>query len=289
MNSTYSQGLLDGLIDYAGLFPPASLDLATVVANYASYRQGPRRPLLGRLVVPAARVSELISYLPAGITSPWELSVLVGRDVAAGVATLRRALAGRSDLVVTALEAIAEEPTDFAVKVDEGWEVFYEIDHRQDPRELIAAAAGHRRAVKIRTGGVVPDAIPQRSEVARFLTACRDQQVAFKATAGLHHPFPGSYALTYEEGSDRAVMHGFVNVFFAAALLWHRRIDEAGVADLLAQSGSPTWSEAAGRLDWQSWSLGEAELAEARQHFARSFGSCSFTEPIESLERSGLL
>ena len=33
--------LMEGLIDYAGLFPPASLDMPTAVRNYAAYRKSP--------------------------------------------------------------------------------------------------------------------------------------------------------------------------------------------------------------------------------------------------------
>ncbi len=51
------------------------------------------------------------------------------------------------------------------------------------------------------------------------MAACRAAGVPFKATAGLHHPLRAEQALTYAEGSPRGVMHGFLNVFGAAALL----------------------------------------------------------------------
>ena len=41
---------------------------------------------------------------------------------------------------------------------------------------------------KLRTGGVKPEAIPSVEEVAAFIRACADRRLAFKATAGLHHP-----------------------------------------------------------------------------------------------------
>ena len=51
--------LIDGLIDYAGLFPPAALDMAEAARNYASYAQGEYAWVLGRFVVPAARLGEV--------------------------------------------------------------------------------------------------------------------------------------------------------------------------------------------------------------------------------------
>ena len=50
--------LLHGLIDYAGLFPPATLTMTEAVAGYSSYRAGPHCWALGRFVVPVARLAE---------------------------------------------------------------------------------------------------------------------------------------------------------------------------------------------------------------------------------------
>ena len=40
--------VFEQFIDYAGLFPPASCSMAEAVRNYAQYRSGPDRPMLGR-------------------------------------------------------------------------------------------------------------------------------------------------------------------------------------------------------------------------------------------------
>ena len=52
-----ADALLDSLFDYAGLFPPASLDLDAATAAYARYRTGPDAQMLGRFIVPAARLA----------------------------------------------------------------------------------------------------------------------------------------------------------------------------------------------------------------------------------------
>ena len=51
--------LLHGSIDYAGLFPPAELDMSAAVTSYADYRRSPHRWALGRFVVPFNRLAEL--------------------------------------------------------------------------------------------------------------------------------------------------------------------------------------------------------------------------------------
>jgi len=65
------------IIDYAGLFPPAQLPLPEAMANYVRYRQGPNSWMLGRFIIPAERLPELLSF-QADITAiaPLRLSVL---------------------------------------------------------------------------------------------------------------------------------------------------------------------------------------------------------------------
>ena len=53
------RALLSDLIDYAGMFPPAGLEMAEAVRNYDAYRRGEYGWALGRLVVPATRLDEL--------------------------------------------------------------------------------------------------------------------------------------------------------------------------------------------------------------------------------------
>ena len=55
------QKLFSSLIDYAGLFPPAGLNMPVVADNYAQYMQGAHSWMLARLVVPLARLDEFES------------------------------------------------------------------------------------------------------------------------------------------------------------------------------------------------------------------------------------
>jgi hypothetical protein len=72
------RALLAGVIDYAGLFPPAKLPLDQAIRNYARYRQEPESWMLGRFVCPAARLAELAPYRGElfDMESPMAFSVL---------------------------------------------------------------------------------------------------------------------------------------------------------------------------------------------------------------------
>src|SRR4051794_28088056 len=57
------RALLSGILDYAGLFPPARLPLEQAIRNYARYRTEPEGWMLGRFICPAARLAELTPFV----------------------------------------------------------------------------------------------------------------------------------------------------------------------------------------------------------------------------------
>ena len=287
--------LLHGIIDYAGLFPPAGRDMAPAVAEYAEHRAGPHRWALGRFVVPAGRLEELGRAAERCFPSagePWRVSALLGADLTADLAAVRRFNdAHRGRAVADAVELKAATPGAIGLALDTigtGLDSYVELPVQAEPGPLIRAAGERGARVKIRTGGVTTDAFPTTAELLRFVRASVEARVPFKATAGLHHPLRGSYALTYTPGSERAPMYGFLNVFLAAAFVAHGMSDD-DTAALLVESSAAAFRFSDAAVEWRSRSLGEPELARARREVATSFGSCSFREPITDLQSLGLL
>ena len=245
-----ARALLTRLIDYAGTFPPAALPCGAAAANYATYRRGPHAWVLRWLVVGAADLGQVPAELDGA------LSVLADADAP-------RAAAVEARRVVRAARPVyCEVPPDALDDV---------------------AAAG--RFAKVRTGGVKPEAIPPVAEVAEFIRSCARKRLAFKATAGLHHPVRAEYALTYAPDSPRAVMHGFLNVFTAACFAWHGAPD---IEPVLAET-DPAAFRFDDRAHWRDRSLDVGQVRDARTNFCHAFGSCSFEEPVRDLEALGLL
>lgn len=292
-----ARALLASLVDYAGLFPPAALAMDEAVAEYARRRRSPEAFLLGRFVVPAARLSELAraadAHLPEpGAGEPWRLSALLGADTggdAAIVDAFNRASAGRAVVDAVELKAASAEDADAALEaLPVGLEAYVEVPLDGEEDALLRAIAARGARAKARTGGVVAEAVPDPAALARFLVACARAGVPFKATAGLHHPVRSEQALTYEDGAPRAVMHGFLNVFAAAALAR----GGAALADVLAvlREETPAAFELRPEgLRWRGRTVPTAALAEGRRTFAMSFGSCSFAEPVAGLRALGVL
>ena len=293
--------LLAGAIDYAGLFPPASLDMATAVAEYAAYRAGEDAWLLGRLIVPVSRLAELereaADHLPRDADVPWSLSALVGADPQADLDAMlafneRHALRSNGGLaVIDAAEMKADSAARVeraAALVDSGFETYVEIPASRDPEPLLAAIRDARARAKVRTGGVTRDAFPDAADLARFIAACARLGVPFKATAGLHHPMRAEYRLTYDAHPVRGTMFGFLNVFMAAALA-RTGMRDSDLTAVLEEREAGAFIFGMDDVSWRGHRADARTVAEARRKAVMSFGSCSFREPVDELETLGLL
>ncbi len=266
------RALLAGAIDYAGLFPPASLDMAQAAGNYRRYLASEDRWALNRFICPVGRLQELAIARGHG-GDPWRIAAAGSGEPyeeAAAIARFNQDYYGR--LRVEAIEAKTPDAHAVATRVaaHRGLECFCELNPAA-PEFRSTAEAVQRAGVhaKLRTGGVVAEAIPSLELVLHFLTTCHDLGISFKATAGLHHPFCGSYPLTYEPDAQQALMYGFLNLALAATAL-ASGADPSRAAELLA--AADPWS-----LTPDPWPLSSIE---AGRHFFLGFGSCSFEEPL---------
>jgi hypothetical protein len=292
-----ARALLSGIVDYAGLFPPAALAMEDAAAEYARWRRSPEAWMLGRFVLPAARLAGFAraadGLLPdGGAGAPWRLSALLGPDArgdSARVVSFNDAHAGRA--VVDAVEAkatTAEETRDALDAVPPGIAAAVEVPLDAELAPILAVLRERGARAKARTGGVVPEAIPEPAALARFMDACAAAGVGWKATAGLHHPLRAAHALTYASDAPRAVMHGFLNVFAAAALL-AAGASAAEIELVLRETNAAAFRFTDEGLSWRLLGAPVAAVALARERAGASFGSCSFAEPVEGLRALGVI
>ena len=278
-----AKALLHEAIDYAGLFPPAGLDLEATVRNYASYRAGRDAWALGRLVLPATKLAEFADRWPQYVAE-WPISLLLGSDY-----DTEMRLAIDVGLRLDAIECKPVKLEDIAEirrRMPSDGLLFVESPQGCGLQELIAAVADAGACAKGRTGGVVADAIPSSSAVAAFLMACAQHRVKLKATAGMHHAVRGEYRLTYEPQSASARMHGFVNFFLAAAAA-HNGANEAFVVAILDDGDRSNFNAGSDGIQWRDESFSIEAIQRMRNQFAISFGACSFEEPIEDMRSMG--
>ena len=249
------RALLEGLIDHAALFPPASMTMREALEEDRAARQSRYAWMVDRFVCPASRLREIGKVsAPVSVVLDGELP-----ERADAIETLLEAARPDSrQLLLTAqsLRALSDEVY-FELVLDERW--------RDSVPAAIGAIAAVGGRVKLRCGGL---SVPTSEQVALVLRACREVGVVLKATAGLHHALP--------TGGE----HGFLNLLCAATCAHCGDTDARELTEMLN-------AEALAELPFGDFDADEAR--DARQRLFKGFGSCSWREPVDDLRRLGWL
>lgn len=283
---TAIETLLAGLFDYAGLYPPASVGLRAAANNYLEYSRSEHASALGRFIIGPDRIEELRSIVGDSLEE-FKLSVIAGED--ADWASLAAQV--RAGPRIESLEVKCTDPHVIERTVKDlppGVEVYFEVPLASEVNHVLETIRDVGARAKLRMGGVVREAIPPATDVLQMLRILSDFRLPFKATAGLHHPLRSTQSLTYQPQSPTGVMHGFVNLFAAAMLLYFDgTVDEA--EQLLAEEDATAWRISANSMHWRDRSWMRDQIATVRHNFFISIGSCSFEEPVHDLESLGWL
>ena len=309
MSSSAIDTLLSSVIDYAGTFPPASLELRLATAGYARAFACDAAWLLGRFVLAAGSLDRFVppalepttaAGRPAELTpTPWPISVVVPsmpdtalpahEDLASRVAGFNDRWQGRAQIVAIEYPAVNDVALDrLADAYDHTLESFIEVRYGPDCRRRVCAIGARGLFLKLRAGGVARTAFPSVDELTDALCGCAEAGVTLKATAGLHHAVRGSYPMTAEPLADTATMHGFLNVLFAAALAY-RGASRSTIVSALAETDWKAFSFTRDQLAWRGHPVDRDELSRFRRRCFRAFGSCSFDDPVRELRTAGLL
>jgi hypothetical protein len=287
--------LLTSIVDYAGLFPPAQLNLFEAMTQYDRARSSSYQWMLDRFVLPASRLQELLTLLPKFSTKideskPWSLSVILSKNWETELNQLHQIRQASYPIAITALEVAPLSPDEIQqVCLQLPPEVcsFFEIPFDVDLQPYVKVLQQTGAAAKLRTGGITSNAFPDSAQLSQRILSLTNAQIPFKATAGLHHPFRGNYRLTYQPDSASTRMHGFLNVVLLAAFA-HQAITHDEALALLEKITIAPFQFTDTTIHWRDYSLSLPEIAHCRKFF-RSFGSCSFQEPIDDLHNLGLL
>jgi hypothetical protein len=239
--------LLSRLIDHAPLFPPASLELPEAIEEDERARASAAAFMLARFVCPASRVRELPD-MGRGVSAVLETGDRLKPD-----SGFVEAVETRADDDLNGLSGLAREVY-VEVQIDDALE-----------QRLDALVANGLRA-KVRCGGA---SVPDAAALARFVRACGERGVAFKATAGLHRA-------VRSDGE-----HGFLNLLAAVVFC-----EEEGA---LNESDPGAFALDVDGFRWRERHAGPGEVAHARHERLHAIGSCSFFEPVQELEALGVL
>ncbi|MDV8021599.1 hypothetical protein [Rhodococcus sp. IEGM 1330] len=251
------------LCDDDATFPPGNAPLDVAVAQHLEYRASTFADLVGPLVVPIDRVTEL----DLGARMQVSLTASQGPEtVEAGL----RAADRTAGVTVVAIEVTVPDGIDIDAlrTITQDIDIYVEIprDSRRDDIFDAVDEFGYR--AKFRAGGITADLYPSEQELASEIYEAAQREIHFKATAGLHH------AARNTDPNNGFEQHGFLNVILAA---------EA------AHSGARV-----GELE-KILSIRDEEIlagivagVEGERAFA-SFGTSRIREPLDDLVRLGLI
>lgn len=269
---TATGGLFAHLVDDAGLFPPAELPMAEALRRHAADEGNP--VVTGRFLCPASRLAECLAAMPSG--PALRLALICDLAPPALAATVR-AVRDAPRLDLRSIEGVLPDPLALSAApagpstVPLYAEVRCDLDRLESVLDVLAGA-GHRG--KVRCGGQRGDLFPTPDALARFIRGCAEREVAFKATAGLHH------AVAHRDPATGFDHHGFLNLVVAAARATSGG-DAAEIAEILRVTDPAPLVAKANGLDPDA-------VAAARALFA-CYGSCSTSEPWEDLIALGLV
>ncbi|MGC4943922.1 hypothetical protein [Kribbella sp. DT2] len=271
------------LVDDASMFPPGDLPLPEAVPAHRAYTSTPYADLVGSFVTSDEDLMKVAAEVAKTSEGPLNVSVVITGG-AGGIEPAVRYGDRSPDVTVTAIEVRLRDEDDLsrnALRVvracddcldEENAFVEIGLDGAWERALDVVADAGYN--AKLRTGGLDASLFPNADQVAAFITACLDREVAFKCTAGLHNAVRHSAADTGFEH------HGFLNVLLAT----RASLDGAGLDDLRA-----LLDERDGKVLAAKAKDIEDQQAESTRRWFTSYGSCSITEPYDDLQTLDLL
>jgi hypothetical protein len=294
--------MLDQAIDYAGMYPPASLSLDEALESYWRHQSGSEAWMVKRMVLPVDALSKANSdgldsgrelrfaMIPRRASGDWLVNLRT--DVAALNEFLQKHQTAVADVLEILLPAVSntgelDKLLRSATAELVGRAAFFEVATGPDflgrfegVAEAVAGFSGHNWGLKLRTGGTAADLYPAPSVVARALVTARDHGVPIKFTAGLHHP------IRHWNKSVGTRMHGFINILMAGLLAHHHGLSPERVESILEEEEPSNFSFTEQTADWRDLALPIEAIPRWRERVV-SFGSCSVNEPREDLEQFG--
>jgi hypothetical protein len=300
------RSLLEGIVDYAGLFPPARLPLNETIENFIAYRSEPFSWMVGQFVCPTMVLHETLPFDDAlHATGRAVFATAIGRggddarefvlhceqDIAVIRDFNEKSSASRVVSYEVKLPKRFSHETGVAQSLQQikraadGLELFFEAPIAGEDEAAVRRTIGQisdseAGSLKLRLGGAEKEAFPPAKPLANAIHLAASLKLRVKFTAGLHHPLP---RLDHDLG---APMHGFINVFCASILARTQSISNVKIEEVLAQDDPRLFTFFDDSIDACGMSMSVQEI-EMGRCFALSFGSCSVMEPVEDLRDMG--
>lgn len=319
------RALLRDSIDYAGMFPPASLSLGQAWRNYAGYRRQPEAWMLGRMVCPAPRLAELAALDemdPPSLPTPREREPAVSVLLTGGETSdaWRQSVERELGVVRQFQQALRIDSLEVRLPADaagqgsrSAWERLLDALNESETSgvwqflELPGEVAQNGDAAFRQLVDFLGDVQKQRPKGGRklgfklrtggvkpqaFLSSAQLASVIC-ALRDARVPWKATAGLHHPlpavDAQSGVRMQGFVNLLTAAAIADVLEAPQVDVQNILEDDDPRNFQFAGPSLAWEGLSIETPQIEQSRRRSFLSFGSCSFDEPRDGLRALGWL
>jgi hypothetical protein len=309
--------LLERLFDYAGMFPPAALEIEKALIESAGFPRSLRRPamvaanivvvcdLLVKLESPLLKASGFVPGHPfevASLGAPFKCAEGPGDRNRHEMRTIREINAGTGESGVRVgsyevkiegnasswSDRLRDDLTELQQTLeDQKLNICIEPDFSlagwDSDLQMLTTLLGEMNRSKrtsrmlLKVRGSGPTAV-DNSKLARIVKEVTRANLGLKATAGLHHP-----VIEAERYGNRL---GFLNLSVALAIgrAHGSAIDVTQIEECLETTSSSDFSFEDG-VRWRGFEVPLSRLREIKSEYPFSIGSCSISEPDEDIAR----
>jgi len=322
--STALHAFMEQLVDYAGLFPPAALDMSAAVHEYAGFMGQAESWMLGRFIVPAGRLGELSAaadrYMSVG--QAWGVSALLGhrespeqslallQDQCTAITGFEKGLEGRASVEVLEIPIPAQlKPADMRIFLTSyldwldtggasGREIFWEIPPAT-PEENILPMLKILADVAMERSGAGQTVLRLGAKLrcggvtAEAFPSVQRIVLVVATCRDLQLALKCTAGLhhpvRHQAAEPPVMMHGFLNVFGAGLLAYAQGWDAEKLSAIVSDTTPESFIFEADKFSWRGHTVQADVLRTLRTQFLCGFGSCSFDEPRDDLQNLGLL
>jgi len=316
------------LIDYAGMYPPANLDLQTAFTNYLNYINSEDEWMMDKFVCSTKSFKEFMNrdsalskqlldfkserwvsfalLLNGGKTAKEFLSALES-----DLKLIRSFVNEHSELIVTD-NFEAKLPEDIGLKNNSGAlkkflndcsAIFNENEFFgskvyieppvNDDYEFLFEKLAYTMAESDKHGGNSGFKLRTGGVTPELFPTSEQVAFALKACKENRIQFKATaglhHPIRHYDESVKTKMHGFLNVFGAGILSYANSLSLKEITEIVSDENPGSFVFTEDEFRWNDIPAGSEVIAKARNELVLSFGSCSFDEPKEDLKKLNLL
>lgn len=320
--------LLTGLIDYAGLFPPASLPLNEAYKQFTGYINESDEWILSRFICPAKQLSALAELIKKDESNKKSFSISVLGRSGANIEEFIKGTSEDLNLIINFLKETENKfPADaFEVRLPEDLVLENNPDAMYEVLNNVSAIFKENLVLHVKKFFELPLKNEWKSSVNNLASALKrhndyfgqdenfprsgfklrtggveatafpsPEQIAYVINTCYENQLPLKFTaglhhpIRHYNESVQTKMHGFLNVFGAGVLLYGNDLLEQDLINILSDEEAENFVFDENYFRWKEFKSPLKVIENARKNFVISYGSCSFDEPREDLVSLRLL